>query len=65
MKGNVDKTIRGFIFDKYDEPEVSPFDKLFEIFKEIITHTSGDLDEALDWLKQLDEEYQLTNEDYT
>ena len=57
--------MRGFIFDKYDEPNVSPFDKLFEIFKEIITHTSGDLDEALDWMKQLDEEYQLTNEDYT
>ena len=65
MKGNTEKTIRGFIFNKYDEPEVSPFKKLFEIFKEIITHTSGDLDEALDWMKQLDEEYQLTSEDYS
>jgi len=65
MKRNGDKEIRGFIFDKYDAPEVSPFDKLFEIFKEIITHTSGDLDEALDWLKQLDEEYQLTDDEYT
>lgn len=65
MKRNADKAIRGFIFDKYDEPEKSPFDKLFEIFKEIITHTSGDLDEALDWMKQLDEEYQLTDEDYS
>lgn len=65
MKRNPDKEIRGFIFDKYDAPEVSPFDKLFEIFKEIITHTSGDLDEALDWLKQLDEEYKLTDDEYT
>lgn len=65
MKRNVDKEIRGFVFDKYDAPAASPFDKLFEIFKEIITHTSGDLDEALDWLKQLDEEYQLTNDEYT
>ncbi|MDX1761517.1 MAG: VWA domain-containing protein [Christiangramia sp.] len=65
MKENAEKAVRGFIFNKYDAPEVSPFDKLFEIFKEIITHTSGDLDEALDWMKQLDEEYQLTNEDYT
>lgn len=56
---------RGFVFKKYDEPYKSPFDKLFEIFKELITHTSGDLDEALDWLKQLDEEYQLTDENYT
>ena len=65
MKRNVNKEIRGFVFDKYDAPETSPFDKLFEIFKEIITHTSGDLDEALDWLKQLDEEYQLTSDEYT
>ncbi|SFC33299.1 hypothetical protein SAMN04487907_103368 [Zunongwangia mangrovi] len=56
---------RGFIFKKYEEPNTSPFEKLFEIFKELITHTSGDLDEALDWLRQLDEEYQLTTPDYT
>ncbi|MCM8570459.1 VWA domain-containing protein [Gramella jeungdoensis] len=65
MKRNMEKPLRGFIFEKYDEPEKSPFDKLFEIFKEIITHTSGDLDEALDWMKQLDEEYQLTDDDYS
>ena len=65
MKRNAEKEIRGFVFSKFDEPEQTPFDKLFEIFKEIITHTSGDLDEALDWMKQLDEEYQLTNDEYT
>lgn len=65
MKRNEDREIRGFIFNKFDEPEKSPFERLFEIFKEIITHTSGDLDEALDWMNQLDEEYQLTDEDYT
>jgi hypothetical protein len=31
-------------------PNQSPFDKLFGIFKELITHTSGDFDEAIDWL---------------
>ncbi|MFD1096310.1 vWA domain-containing protein [Salegentibacter chungangensis] len=56
---------RGFVFKKYDEPHRTPFEKLFEVFKELITHTSGDLDEALDWLRQLDEEYKLTDEDYT
>lgn len=65
MKKNREKEIRGFVFNKYDAPETSPFEKLFDIFKEIITHTSGDLDEALDWLKQLDEEYQLTSDEYT
>lgn len=56
---------KGFIFRKYEAPNVSPFDKLFEIFTELITHTSGDLDEALDWLRQLDKEYSLTDENYT
>ncbi|KAA1247007.1 VWA domain-containing protein [Aquimarina sp. RZ0] len=55
----------GFAFRKYEAPEQSPFEKLFDIFQEIITHTSGDLDEALDWMKELDKEYQLTSETYT
>ncbi|WP_340063588.1 vWA domain-containing protein [Ascidiimonas aurantiaca] len=56
---------KGFRFEKYETPYQAPFDKLFDIFKELITHTSGDVDEALDWLRQLDEEYHLTNEEYT
>ncbi|MEM9680780.1 MAG: hypothetical protein AAF901_10695 [Bacteroidota bacterium] len=55
----------GFVFKSYEAPNQSPFDKLFEIFKELITYTSGDFDEAIDWLKQLDEEYNLTTSDYT
>ena len=56
---------KGFFFSKYEAPYQSPFDKLFDIFKELITHTSGDLDEALDWLSELDKEYKLTDENYT
>lgn len=60
------KTIKkGFIFKTYEAPYQSPFDKLFEIFKELITHTSGDFDEAIDWLRELDKEYKLTTPDYT
>ncbi|MGB8704930.1 MAG: hypothetical protein WCD31_07865, partial [Gillisia sp.] len=55
----------GFVFKGFEEAEKSPFDKLFEIFKELITHTSGDFDEAIEWLRQLDVEYKLTDEDYT
>ncbi|WP_461598024.1 vWA domain-containing protein [Winogradskyella sp.] len=55
----------GFIFKTYEAPKQSPFEKLFEIFKELITYTSGDFDEAIDWLRQLDEEYHLTTSDYT
>ncbi|NND63608.1 MAG: VWA domain-containing protein [Flavobacteriaceae bacterium] len=63
MKKNMKRT--GFVFTKHNAEEQSPFEKLFEIFQELITHTSGDFDEAIDWLRQLDEEYQLTTDDYT
>jgi uncharacterized protein with von Willebrand factor type A (vWA) domain len=56
---------KGFRFTPYEAPNLSPFDKLFEIFQELITHTSGDFDEAIDWLRELDKEYELTTEDYT
>lgn len=55
----------GFVFKTYEAPNQSPFEKLFEIFKELITYTSGDFDEAIDWLRQLDKEYELTTPDYT
>jgi uncharacterized protein with von Willebrand factor type A (vWA) domain len=55
----------GYIFTPFEEEEKSDFDRLFEIFSEIIPHTSGDVYEALDWMKTLDEEYKLTTEEYT
>ena len=63
IKKNFSK--KGFVFKKYEAPEKSPFDKLFEVFKELITHTSGDFDEAIDWLRELDKEYELTTPDYS
>ncbi|MEO2052377.1 MAG: VWA domain-containing protein [Allomuricauda sp.] len=58
-------TRKGFRFTNYEAPDQTAFEKLFEIFQELITHTSGDVEEALDWLRQLDQEYDLTDEDYT
>lgn len=55
----------GFVFTKHTPKEQSIFERLFEIFQELITHTSGDFDEAIEWLKQLDEEYKLTTPEYT
>ncbi|MFY7668232.1 MAG: vWA domain-containing protein [Crocinitomicaceae bacterium] len=55
----------GYIFTPFEAPEQSPFDKLFDVFSELITHTSGDVDEALDWLNILDKEYSLTSDEYT
>ncbi len=56
---------KGFRFTPYEAPDQTPFEKLFDIFQELITHTSGDVDEALDWLRELDKEYELTDENYT
>ncbi len=56
---------KGFYFKQYEAPFQSPFERLFGIFKELITHTSGDFDEAIDWLRELDKEYKLTDEHYT
>ena len=55
----------GFKFTEHIEPDQSPFDKFFDIFKEIITYTSGDVDEALDWMRELDKEYELSTPEYT
>lgn len=42
----------------------SPFDKLLDIFKELLIHTSGDVAEALNWLTVLDRKFNLTDDDY-
>jgi uncharacterized protein with von Willebrand factor type A (vWA) domain len=55
----------GYVFTPFEAPNQTPFEKLFDVFSELITHTSGDVDEALDWLNILDKEYSLTTEDYT
>ena len=55
----------GITFTQHVSKDQTPFERLFEIFKELITHTSGDFDEAIDWLRELDKEYGLTNSEYT
>ncbi len=55
----------GYRFKNFEADPKSKFDELFKIFKQLITHTSGDVQEALDWFKKLDKEYELTNKVYT
>ncbi len=55
----------GFQFAKYSKPFQTPFEALFEVFKELIVHTSGDFEEAIDWLRELDKEFKLTTPEYT
>lgn len=55
----------GLVFSLYEDKGRSDFERVFDIFKELITHTSGDLEEALNWLKELDKEYKIFNEEYS
>jgi len=58
--------MRSYRFSKFDPSQLkgSVFDKLLNLFKELLLYTSGDVAEALDWLTQLDNEYNLTNDGY-
>ena len=41
----------------------STFDRLFDLFQQLLLHTGGDADEALRWLTQLDGRYGLTDDE--
>jgi Ca-activated chloride channel family protein len=56
---------KGFTFSKFTPEDISPFDRIFDIFKELLTHTSGDIEEAFDWLNTLDQEYDIFTDEYT
>ncbi len=55
----------GYRFTKYLEQEgTSLFDRLLELFKELLIHTSGDVSEALSWLTEIDKQHNLTTPEY-
>lgn len=58
--------MRGHNFSRYDpnEKSKSSFEKLLDIFMQLLTYTNGDVGEALSWLTELDKEYKLTNDEY-
>ena len=43
----------GITFTQHVPKHQTLFERLFEVFKELITHTSGDFDEAINWLREL------------
>lgn len=57
----------GFRFSEFaeDAEEGTPFEKLLKVFLELMTYTSGDYEESFRWLKELDDEYNLTTPEYT
>lgn len=56
----------GFHFSLYDPQQngKTRFEQLLDLFMQLLTYTSGDVSEALNWLTQLDQQYQLTDEEY-
>ena len=57
----------GHRFSKYTPPPdsaKSDFEKLLNIFMQFILITAGNVAEALEWLTEVDKQYNLTNKDY-
>ena len=57
----------GFQFTRFYDKKKNQtlFERLFDLFMEMLVHTSGDVEEAIDWLRELDKEHKLTDENYT
>ena len=58
--------MKGFQFSKYDPNTEgkTAFEKLLDLFLQLLTYTNGDFNEAMQWMNELDKEYKLTNDDY-
>ncbi|HVZ25818.1 MAG TPA: VWA domain-containing protein [Sediminibacterium sp.] len=58
--------MQGFRFSHFDPSQEgkSRFEQLLDLFMQLLTYTNGDAAEALDWLNQLDRQYQLTDDQY-
>ena len=56
---------KGFTFSKHTPKETSHFERVFDIFKELLTHTSGNIEEAFEWLDTLDREYNIFTDEYS
>ncbi|GAB2557298.1 vWA domain-containing protein [Spirosoma aerophilum] len=59
--------MKGFQFSDYVPPEQnegSNFDKLLNIFQQLLLLTSGDVEQAMAWMSQLDRQYGLTDDKY-
>jgi uncharacterized protein with von Willebrand factor type A (vWA) domain len=48
--------------DERHGQQLPPFDRLMDLFQQLLQHTAGDAREALSWLTQLDRQYGITDE---
>lgn len=59
--------MKGFQFSQYVPPEQkegNKFDQLLNIFQQLLLITSGDVEQAMAWMNQLDRQYGLTDDKY-
>jgi uncharacterized protein with von Willebrand factor type A (vWA) domain len=56
----------GYRFSDFipDPSGKTPFEKLLDLFMQILSHTAGDVAESLHWLNLLDRRYNLTDDEY-
>jgi Ca-activated chloride channel homolog len=48
--------------DRFQQNNQAPFNTLFNLFQELLSIADGDVSQALKWLNQLDEEYNITDQ---
>ena len=58
--------MKGFRFTKHvpHDDGKTDFERLLEVFMQLLNYTNGDATEALGWMTQLDKEYQFSNPQY-
>ena len=55
----------GYRFEDFKPDEKGdPFERLLKIFLQLLVYTSGDVAETLQWMNELDKEYQMTDDKY-
>ena len=58
--------MKGFQFSKFNSEDnlKSDFEKLLDLFLQLLTYTSGDAAEALQWLTEINNEHNITSDEY-
>jgi len=58
--------MQGFHFTRFEPGQdgKTRFEQLLDLFVQLLTYTSGDVQEALQWLNELDKQYELTDDEY-
>ena len=58
--------MKGHVFSRFDPNQngKTRFEQLLDVFIQLLGYTNGEVSEALNWMNQLDKDYELTDEQY-